>query len=354
MKTKLMKFAMLCAIAFNLTGCGPKYLDGNIQVPSDSDAAKNNNTKLYYEDTNNAVIKEDIKNIVSFLNKDVIICRNLAVQKSTEEAKSYYDYKFIYIKNTEDKTLNLKFNVDENSNYIIVANKKYSSRNEAYLEFFQIREYIFEQLDAQSDLKDKFNTSGKMFYIDENALDSGVLKFTTKREKARQILSEKISRAYSNSGYVMVNNPKDADKIVYFQLTRDYYKSEIEKLKNEGKNINLGVIQSGMSNQFNLMQTSMNIASLNNSSASSVGIGLAAGLIGGILSQDRDPNVIFPTFKMIDVKENKSFLINTSAMSKILIEDDHSATISSEEQNSLYYDIKKANQGSTYLLTPLN
>lgn len=355
MKTKILKLAILCAIAFNLTGC-IRHIEGGVQVPTEGQAERNNNTKLYYEDTNNTAIKEDMKNIVSFLNKDVIVPDYIAISKTPEEVNSDLDFKFAYSKNNNGKSLDLKFNADGNSNYI-VANKKYSSRNEAYLDFHQLWQYFFEQTNKSPELKDKLNTSGDMFFIDENALNSGILKFTTKREIVRQAISDKILRAYSNSGYIMVNNPNDADKKVYFQLTRDFKSSELEKLKKEGKNINLGVIQNGMSNQVNLMQTSMNIASLNNSSGSSVGIGLAVGVVAGILTNQNDPNLIMPSIKIDNIKENKSYLLNRDTLSRVIIKEKDSkfiASMNSDEENSLFYSIRKTNLGETDILTPLN
>lgn len=354
MLKNLVKIVALSVIAFAITGCGPKYIDGNIQVPSDSDAVKNNNTKLYYEDTNDVAIKEDIKNFVSFLNRDSISSEFIAVSKSNEEVENHNDFKYEYIKNTENKIFNLKFFVDKESNFIVV-DKHYTSRNEAYLDLNQIRAFLFEQTNKNPQIREQINCSGDLVYLDERALNNGQLKFTTKREMSRKFLSEKIKKAYSNSGYKMVNNPKEADKIVYFQLTRDYKKSEIEKLKEQGKGINFGVIQSGMSNQVNLMQNSMNIASHNNSSSSSVGIALGMGLVLGLLSYDKDPNFIVPAIKVVDVKQNKSYLIDTGALTNLYMSRNGDLSFNSNELNSLFYSLKIVNNGSgTYKLIPLN
>lgn len=346
MKTKLMKFAILCAIAFNLTGC--VNTKEGIIVPGDSYIESNKTTKLYYEDTNNVAIKEDIKNIVAFLNKEDIKAEYLAVSKSTEEAKSYIDFKSEYVKQSYNKVLDIKFSVDEKSNYII-ANKKYSSRNEAYLDFRQIWQYFFEQTNKQPELREQFNSSGDMFYIDELALNNGQLKFTTKREMARNILAEKTYKAFAYSGYQIVNDPKDADKIVCFQLTRDYKKSEYKKLQEQGKGINFGVIQSGMPSRVNEIQSSMQTAShFGNSFSSSLGIGLGVGLLVGVLTADNDPNFIIPAFKITNVKENKSYLLTSSStLTQIANFNGNSniLTFKDEELNGYFITLESHNEG---------
>jgi hypothetical protein len=264
---------------------------------------------LYYEDTNNDVIRDNIKNIVNHSNEKEMIPEYNYSSKFSEEVEDFSDFKYAYKLNSEKRALEFKVKIDENPNYILI-DKTYSSRNDAYLDFLRFCNFMKYSTLTNPELKDKFGSNPGYYYINKLALNNGQLKFTTKREKARSVLSNSILKAYSNSGYQFVTDAKDADKIVYFQFTRDYNKAEIEQLKKEGKGINLGVIESGIHYQVNVMQTSMNVASKQNSSASSIGIGLGAGLIVGILTRDRNPNFIFPTFKMIDVKENKFYLLS--------------------------------------------
>ncbi len=69
MKKTILKATVFCITAvLNFTGC-TQTLDSGVQIPDSSVVAKNASTKLYYEDTNNAAIKEDLKNFVEFLNK---------------------------------------------------------------------------------------------------------------------------------------------------------------------------------------------------------------------------------------------------------------------------------------------
>ena len=355
MKKTLLNIALFGAIAFNITGCA-RYIDRSIQVPSESDAKKNNATKLYYEDTNNDVIRDNIKNIVNHSNEKEMIPEYIYSSKSSEEVEELWDFKFDYKLNSEKRALDFKVKIDENPNYILI-DKKYSSRNEAYLDFLRFCNFINYSTLNHPELKDKFGSNYGYYYIDKTALNNGQLRFTTKREKARAALSSSILKAYSNSGYQFVTDIKDADKIVYFQFTRDYFKNEIKQLEKEGKGITPEIAQYGMSNQVNVMQSSMSVAGKNNSSASSVGIGLGAGLIVGLLTYDPNPNFIFPTFKMIDVKENKSYLMSGIALSGISIYNSASReeAFRSEETNSIYYQLRKINEGDgKNYLTPLN
>lgn len=309
MKKTILKTAAFCiAVGLNFTGC-IQYIDGNVQIPDSSIVEKNSSTKLYFEDTNNDVIKEDLKNLATHLNNNEIK-PNLYPISSTRSDDDHdivtlADIKVNFENNTS-KILKLNFSLDEKSNYI-VANKKYSSKNEIYLDFNVICQYIFEITKNNSDLKDKFGGSW-MLYLDATALNNGTLKFTTKREITRDSISEKTNLAFKNSGYQIVNNPKDADKIVYFQLTRDYQESEIKQLQKEGKNINYGVIGAGLQNQTNKMETGMKLASGSTSSGTAVGVGVGLGLAFAILDAGTDHNIILPTFKITDVKDNKSYL----------------------------------------------
>lgn len=332
----LIKITLVVVAAFAITGCANR-VDGMI-VPGSKYIEQNSSTKLYFEDTNNAVIKEDLTNLVNFLNESKISPEMQIVSKSTSESDNIDDFDSELVKNN-GKTIDLKFSVDSNSNYIVV-NKKYTSRNEAYLDIKQVWQFIKEQTTANTDLRDKFGSNGEFYFVEEKALNDGKLMFTTKREIARHIFAEKTYKAFAYSGYQMVNSPKDADKIVYFQFTRDYRKAEIDALNKQGKDINLGVLNRG-SNQVNLMQSTMNIASKSNSSGASVGIGLGAGLVAGILFADRNPNLVIPTFKITEVKEKKDYLLTIAPLTYLYKNFYHSEF----DKNRLYF---KADERSAY------
>lgn len=316
MKILVLKAVILLTVTLNFTGC-IQYVDGVVQIPDGSIVEKNGATKLYYEDTNNAAIREDLKNLTAFLNSNQIKPSKLVISENTTEVKKSDDLKVKFVDNN-NQIINTKFELETNSNYI-VSTKKYTSRNEAYLDFFNVWEYLFEKTKNNTELKDKFGTSSnifisyntfysEVFYIDELALNNGVLRFTTKRELSRDRLQERTELAFRKSGYTFVSNPSKADKIIYFQLTRDYQESEIKQLQKEGKNLNFGVIGAGLDNQSNKMETGMKLASSSNSSGASVGAGLGLGLVFALIDAGSDHNVVLPTFKITDVKENKSYL----------------------------------------------
>lgn len=316
MKKTFLKALVLIALSLNLTGC-IQYVDGVVQIPDNSTVERNKSTKLYYEDTNKIAIREDLTNLTVFLNSNQIKPSKLVISENTTEVKKSDDLKVKFVDNN-NQIINTKFELEKNSNYI-VSTKKYTSRNEAYLDFFNVWEYLFEKTKNNTELKDKFGTSSnifisyntfysEVFYIDELALNNGVLRFTTKRELSRDRLQERTELAFRKGGYTFVSNPSEADKIIYFQLTRDYQESEIKQLQKEGKNLNFGVIGAGLDNQSNKMETGMKLASSSNSSGASVGAGLGLGLVFALIDAGSDHNVVLPTFKITDVKENKSYL----------------------------------------------
>ena len=329
MQKLILKAAIFLAIVLNFTGC-IQYVDGVVQIPDSSIVEKNGAIKLYYEDTNKAVIREDLSNLSTFLNNNEIKPNKWVTSKTNDEVDESDDLKVIFSNNTTNNIVNTKFKLDENSNYL-VSNKKYSSRNEAYLDFFNTWQYLNEQTKNNSDLKDKIGTSAHIFisfntfynevlYIDELALNNGVLRFTTKRELSREFLQARTEIAFKKSGYQLVSNPNEADKIIYFQLTRDYQESEIKQLKKEGKNLNFGVVSVGLQNQSNKIETGMKLASSSNSSSASVGAGLGIGIVFGLLDSSIDHNIILPTFKITDVKDNKSYLYIPTTFDHLYVE----------------------------------
>lgn len=367
MKKLIFKSAILFAVILNFTGC-IQNIDG-VQIPDSSIVEKNGATKLYYEDTNKAAIKEDLKNLANFLNDNEIKPKNWVVSESEKEVKESTDLKVKFVVNASN-IVNTKYSLDENSNYI-VSSKKYSSRNEAYLDFFNTWQYLSEKTKDNSELKDKIGTSAnilisfntfykEVLYVDELALNNGILKFTTKRELARERLQEKTEIAFKRSGYQIVNSPAEADKIVYFQITRDYLESEIKQLQKEGKNINFGVVSAGLENQTNKMETGMKLASGSNSSGASVGIGVGTGLVFALIDSIVDHNIILPTLKITDVKDGKTYLyvpsslahlyVNTTSTSK-----DYRLYFAYDRENYYLAMLREINEGvSRYKRNPLN
>lgn len=318
MKKLILKGAILIAVALNITGC-IQYVDGVVQIPDSGIVEKNKTIKLYYEDTNNGVIREDLKNMVEFLNnsnefKPVLIP---TFSNTTADIENADDIKCKYVNNGENKSIRLKFKLDDKTNYLI-ADKTYTTRKDAYMDFYMTWQYLFEQTKNKPEMKDKFGY-GSMLYIDELALNSGILKITTKKELSRERLQERTEIAFKQSGYTIVNTPDEADKIVYFQITRDYLESELKQLKSEGKGVNYGVVSAGISNQTNKMETGMSLGRMSNSSGTAVGVGLGVGIAFAILDAGTDHNIILPSLKITDKNDKKSYLFVPTAFSYLYV-----------------------------------
>lgn len=366
MKKLIFKTAIFLAIVLNFTGC-IQYVDGVVQIPDNSTIEKNKSTKLYYEDTNKIAIREDLSNLTSFLNSNQIKPSKLVLSENTTEVKKSDDLKVKFVDNS-NQIINTKFELETNSNYI-VSSKKYTSRNEAYLDFFNVWQFISEKTKNNTALKDKFGTSAnilisyntfynEVFYIDELALNNGVLRFTTKRELSRDRLQERTELAFKKSGYTFVNNPSEADKIIYFQLTRDYQESEIKQLQKEGKNLDLGVINAGVASQTNKMESGMRLASSSNSSGTSVGAGLGIGLVFAILDAGSDHNIVLPTFKITDVKEGKSYLYIPKSFAHLYVDTTSTSKykeyFNGDTENYYYAMLRIMNEdGSNYKKNPI-
>ena len=317
MKKFIYNAIILIAIALSTTGC-VQTLDGGVEIPGSSKVEENKSVKLYYKDNNKEAVEKDSKNIADFINNTEIKPRYWYAAKNVSDASFYDRFDYVGGANTENKVLNIKLTLESDEKTIgLVANKKYTSRNEAYQDFHNIRQIIFEKISdnrknapsivGDSDFADKIGTTWSI-YPDEYALDKGLLKIYTKKELIRQAYSERTETAFKKSGYTLVENPIDADKVIIFEISRDYYQSEIKKLQKEGKNLNFGVLNTS-TNQVNKMETAMNLSSMSgNSSGTAAGVGIGAGILFSIIDMFNDKNIAIPTFKITYPKENKSYL----------------------------------------------
>ncbi len=317
MKKFIYNAIILIAIALSTTGC-VQTLDGGVEIPGSSKVEENKSVKLYYKDNNKEAVEKDLKNIADFINNTEIKPRYWYDAKNVSDASFYDRFDYVGGANTENKVLNIKLTLESDEKTIgLVANKKYTSRNEAYQDFYNIKQTLFEKISdnrknapsivGDSDFADKIGTTWEI-YPDEYALDKGILKIYTKKELLRQVYSKRTETAFKKAGYTVVENPSDADKIVVFEFSRDYYQSEIKKLQKEGKNLNFGVLNTS-TNQINKMETAMNFSSMSgNSSGTAAGVGIGAGILFSIIDMFNDKNIAIPTFKISYVKDNKSYL----------------------------------------------
>lgn len=308
MKKTFLKALVLIALSLNFIGCSSKNADG-LNLPSNSVVEKNSNTKIYYEDNLNTDIKTKLEKLSNYINTNGITPNIVITNSPKSSTYNNYCSEYKYTKDTNPTKFVLNTVVD-NSKNVIIINKKYSSKDEIYEDLVKISWSLFETFNKNSNLSDEFGTSS--FIIPEESLiKDNIAAFTIKKEIVRRSVLDKPIKQLELGGYKIVNNPSDADKIIYFDLTRDYKKSELERLKKEGKGINYSVVNAGTDNT-QIMNTTMNFASHSNNASTSIASGIGAGLaisfLDGIMAQNIDYSVVFPSMKIIDKKSNKSYI----------------------------------------------
>jgi hypothetical protein len=205
---------------------------------------------------------------------------------------------------------------------------------------------------GKTDLLDQIGSSD-IIYLDAKAMREGILKFTTKREVIRMLIADYTKNAFTKAGYTIVNTSSEADISIYFQITRDYYQSELKRLKAEGKTPNFGVVSAGLSNQINKMDIGMRLASPSNSSGTSVGIGLGVGLVFAILDAGSDKNLVIPTFKITKEQEGKSYFYVPSTFtfiySNIPLGGDGKPYLSYEEKGPYFSFVRSITERKDYV-----
>lgn len=305
---KLIIKAVFLVVTLNFTACSSKNADG-LNVPSNSVVEQNSNTKIYYEDNVDAGVKSNLEKLSNYINITGLTS-NITIT-NTPNASSYSNYcsEYKYSKNSNNAKIELSTFVDKTKN-VIVINKKYSSKDEIYSDMAKISWALFELFNQNNNLSDEFGTTS---YIipEESLIKDNIVAFTIKKEIVRRAVLDKPIKQLELGGYKIVKNPSDADKIIYFDLTRDYKKSEIERLKKEGKGINYSVANAGTDNT-QIMNSTMNFASQSNNAGTSIASGISAGLaisfLDGIMAQSIDYSIVFPSMKIIDKKSNKSYV----------------------------------------------
>ncbi len=306
------------AVILLFTGCSQKLDDGILKVDKVY-KEKNSKTKVYYVDNNYEKTREQLNKLVEELNNNKIVPPKLTSNVNLNNRNVYYEPTFINIfasgrdeqNNTNNISLDFQFKLDENSNYIVVTNKKYSSNVEAYIDYENIMRGIWSKwLWNSYDKRDEYGVKGTFgsYSINEIELkNSGIIKFTTEKERVRNYYAPLIKKQILDGGYEFVDKIEDADKIVEIEFGRDYNNTEIRELKKIGKPLDVKFTTSR--NDFTLEQSSMNVAgTLSNSSSIGAGVGVGMLLIGSLLPND---SLFVPIFiKVIDKKENKEFLVD--------------------------------------------
>ena len=326
---KKLSILIFLAVILLFTGCSQKLDDGILKVDKVY-KEKNSKTKVYYVDNNYEKTREQLNKLVNDLNNNQIIPPVLTSKVHLNNRNVYYEPTLGNIftssrdesKNVNNVALDFQYKLDDNSNYIVVTNKKYTSNVEAYVDYENIMRGIWSKwLWNSYDKRDEFGVKGTFssYSINEVELkNNGIIKFTTEKERVRNYYSSLIKKQILDGGYEFVDKLEDADKIVEIEFGRDYNNSEIRELKKLGKSLDVKFTTSR--SDYNLEQSSMNVAgTLSNSSSVGAGVGLGLVLIGALIPND---TLFVPIFiKVIDKKENKEFLIPNLAGTDPMIYD---------------------------------
>ena len=326
---KKLSILIFLSVILLFTGCSQKLEDGILKVDKEY-KEKNAKTKVYYVDNNYEKTREQLNKLVNDLNNNQIIPPVLTSKVHLNNRNVYYEPTLGNIftssrdesKNVNNVALDFQYKLDDNSNYIVVTNKKYTSNVEAYKDYENIMRGIWSKwLWNSYDKRDEFGVKGTFssYSINEVELkNNGIIKFTTEKERVRNYYTPLIKKQILDGGYEFVDKIEDADKIVEIEFGRDYNNSEIRELKKLGKSLDVKFTTSR--SDYNLEQSSMNVAgTLSNSSSVGAGVGLGLVLIGALIPND---TLFVPIFiKVIDKKENKEFLIPNLAGTDPMIYD---------------------------------
>ena len=315
---KKLSILIFLSVILLFTGCSQKLEDGILKVDKEY-KEKNAKTKVYYVDNNYEKTREQLNKLVNDLNNNQIIPPVLTSKVHLNNRNVYYEPTLGNIftssrdesKNVNNVALDFQYKLDDNSNYIVVTNKKYTSNVEAYKDYENIMRGIWSKwLWNSYDKRDEFGVKGTFSSYSINEIElknSEIIKFTTEKERVRNYYAPLIKKQILDGGYEFVDKIEDADKIVEIEFGRDYNNSEIRELKKLGKPLDIKFTTSR--SDFNLEQSSMNVAgTLSNSSSVGAGVGLGLVLIGALIPND---SLFVPIFiKVIDKKENKEFLVD--------------------------------------------
>ena len=315
---KKLSILIFLSLILLFTGCSQKLENGILKVDKEY-KEKNAKTKVYYVDNNYEKTREQLNKLVNDLNNNQIIPPVLTSKVHLNNRNVYYEPTLGNIftssrdesKNVNNVALDFQYKLDDNSNYIVVTNKKYTSNVEAYKDYENIMRGIWSKwLWNSYDKRDEFGVKGTFSSYSINEIElknNGIIKFTTEKERVRNYYTPLIKKQILDGGYEFVDKLEDADKIVEIEFGRDYNNSEIRELKKLGKPLDIKFTTSR--SDFNLEQSSMNVAgTLSNSSSVGAGVGLGLVLIGALIPND---SLFVPIFiKVIDKKENKEFLVD--------------------------------------------
>lgn len=228
---KITAFTSLATVLFS--GCLAKdprletIEKEGIIIPNEAVVSENSKVKLYYKNLNSELINENLQDIAKELNS-----KESFLPDYWCEAKE--DLSAVCTKNIEKhKMRGIRFRVLEESNSII-GDKNYETPQEAYSDFYFLKQYMYEITNKNPELRDRFGASG-ILSPNNKELSNKKLSFTTAREAGDRAIREDIEKQIKAGGWKMVGSKEEADKIVVFSFTRGYSGYEIKETRKNKK-----------------------------------------------------------------------------------------------------------------------
>ncbi|MCT7595633.1 hypothetical protein [Aliarcobacter butzleri] len=311
MKKIFMKIASIAIVAIGLAGCGQKNAVGNISKES---LENNSKVKVYYEDINPKLIKESLENMVQDLNNIEITPPYIYTITNPSDPKKQYKYNKVV--NSEGKKIEgMKFRLSPDKNKLIY-DKSYDNMIEVYEEVETLYSYFVQLLESK-EKRDRYRTSKISFDIASLDLKGGTI--VTEFSSIYYPLSSEIKKQIVSGGWQMVDKKENADKEIYFELSRDYYSKELNELKRDKKGIEFSLLKS--SSDFNISnnsnngshivvgQSAMSAASNSNSDLTSAVIGVGVSAIFSMFGNSKkevEKPVSFVAIKTVDKKASLS------------------------------------------------
>ena len=165
---KKLSILIFLSLILLFTGCSQKLEDGILKVDKEY-KEKNSKTKVYYVDNSYEKTRNQLDKLINDLNNNKIVPPTLTSKVHLNNRNVYYEPTLGNIftssrdesKNVNNVALDFQFKLDENSNYIVVNNKKYSSNVEAYIDYENIMRGIWSRwLWNSYDKRDEFGVKG--------------------------------------------------------------------------------------------------------------------------------------------------------------------------------------------------
>ena len=306
MNKNYIKILTIFFIVLCLSGCASKNSANSI---SKEIIENNSKIKVYYEDTNIQLLKESLDNMVSDLNNNEIIPPYIYTIVNPSDPKK--QYKYTRVANSESKKINgMKFRLSPDKNRVIY-DKNYNNMIEAYEEAETLNSY-FVQLLENKENRNRYRTSKIKFIA--SSLDLKGAAITTEFSSIYNPLAPLIKKQIVSGGWQMVDKKEDADKEIYFELSRDYYSKELNELKKDKKGIEFSLLKAdnksnmpnenyNNSNHIVVGQSAMNAASNSNGDLTSAAIGLGVSAIFsmfGNTSKEQEKSISFLAIKTVD------------------------------------------------------